>query len=159
MPAPESYAYYVDGSNCTDYFAYPNNCRKLAEDVVAAIDHLVDFSVYDNDNDGWMEPIMLIHAGPGAEFTGDPDDIWSHSWSMVIDQYFDSVWISDYVIMPEYMDINEVSATSSDQTIGVFAHEMGHGFWDLPDLYDEVDFAAEQPEVFRDAALEDEAGN
>jgi hypothetical protein len=32
-------------------------------------------------------------------------------------------------------------------------------FADLPDLYDEVDFAAEQPETFRLIAREEEAGN
>ncbi len=136
--APQTYAYYVGycGSNCGYCFdsPYPNNCQKLAEDIVDAVNSVVDFSQYDNDGDGYAEPIMLIHAGPGAEFTGNPHDIWSHSWSLMNPRTYDGVTIADYVIMPEYW--MSVTPSTSDMTIGVFAHEMGHGFWNLPDLYD-----------------------
>jgi immune inhibitor A len=131
--APSSYATYVNGGYCTNG-AYPNNCQKLAEDIVDAVNSVVDFSDYDNDGDGAAEPVMLIHAGKGAEFTGSVNDIWSHSWSLHTPRSYDGVTISDYVIMPEYWVT--VSAGTSDMTIGVFAHEMGHGFWGLPDLYD-----------------------
>jgi M6 family metalloprotease-like protein len=131
--APQSYAYYVNNNYCTDG-VYPNNCQKLAEDIVDAINGLVNFANYDNDGDGYTEPIMLIHAGPGAEFTGHAWDIWSHSWVLHTSKFYDGVTISDYVIMPEYWQ--SAGASTSDMTIGVFAHEMGHGFWDLPDLYD-----------------------
>ncbi len=131
--APQTYAYYVDGQYCTDG-TYPHNCQKLAEDIVDAINGVVDFSQYDNDGDGQMEPIVLIHAGPGAEHSGSPDDIWSHSWGLHDPRHYDGVWVNSYVIQPEYW--NTVSPTTSDMTIGVFAHEMGHGFWHLPDVYD-----------------------
>ncbi|MHB8068525.1 MAG: M6 family metalloprotease domain-containing protein [Desulfobaccales bacterium] len=132
--APRTYAYYVDGNYGTDS-PYPHNCQKLAEDIVDALHTAgVDFSQYDNTHSGVMAPIMLIHAGPGAEFTGSPNDIWSHSWSLRTPRTYNGVVISDYVIMPEYWE--SVSSTASDMTIGVFAHEMGHGFWNLPDLYD-----------------------
>ncbi|MGB9723321.1 MAG: M6 family metalloprotease domain-containing protein [Chloroflexia bacterium] len=136
--APQTYAYYVGycGANCgyCGDSPYPNNCQKLAEDIVDAVNGVVNFSNYDNDGDGYAEPIMLIHAGPGAEFTGDPHDIWSHSWSLRNPRNYDGVTIADYVIMPEYW--TTVSPSTSDMTIGVFVHEMGHGFWNLPDLYD-----------------------
>ena len=130
--APSLYSYYVNNNYCGG--SYPQNCQKLAEDIVDAVDSVVDFSNYDNDGDGYAEPIMLIHAGPGAEFTGDPHDIWSHSWSLHNPRTYDGVTIADYVIMPEYW--MTVSPSTSDMTIGVFVHEMGHGFWNLPDLYD-----------------------
>jgi immune inhibitor A len=101
---------------------------------VDAVAGVVDFSSYDNDGDGVAEPIMLIHAGPGAEFTGSTGDVWSHSWSLFVPRFYDGVLIADYVIMPEYWLV--ANASSSDMTIGVFVHEMGHGFWDLPDVYD-----------------------
>lgn len=133
--ASQTYSYYVNGANCLG--SYPQNCQKLAEEIVDAIDGVVNFSNYDNDGDGYAEPIMLIHAGPGAEFTGSASDVWSHSNSLAVSKYHDGVTISDYVIMPEYW--LAVSAATSDMTIGVFAHEMGHGFWSLPDLYDRDD--------------------
>ncbi|MDD2901286.1 MAG: M6 family metalloprotease domain-containing protein [Syntrophales bacterium] len=132
--APNTYAYYVDGNYGTDS-PYPHNCQKLAEDIVDALQAAgVDFSQYDNTHSGVMSPIMLIYAGQGAELTGSPNDIWSHSWSMRYPRTYDGVVISDYVIMPEYWSY--VSSSTSDMTIGVYAHEMGHGFWNLPDLYD-----------------------
>ncbi len=144
--APQTLSYYADydypadaQGYCTDE-AYPHNCQKLAEDIVDAVNSVVDFSDYDNDGNGTAEPIMLIHAGRGAEYTGDRRDIWSHSWSLNTARNYDGVWISDYVIMPEYWIT--VSALTSDMTIGVFAHEMGHGFWGLPDLYD-IDYSSE----------------
>jgi immune inhibitor A len=142
--APQTYSYYVGycGPNCGYCMdaIYPNNCQKLAEDIVDAVDSVVNFANYDNDGDGSAEPIMLVHAGPGAEFTGNETDIWSHSWGLGVSRFLDGVWISDYVIMPEYW--LTVNASSSDMTIGVFAHEMGHGFWGLPDVYDR-DYSSE----------------
>ena len=131
--APSSYATYVSGGYCTNG-TYPNNCQKLAEDIVDAVNAVVNFDNYDNDNNGFAEPIMLIHAGRGAEYTGSVNDIWSHSWTLNSPRNYDGVTINKYVIMPEYWVT--VSAGTSDMTIGVFAHEMGHGFWGLPDLYD-----------------------
>jgi immune inhibitor A len=137
--APQTYAYYVNANYCTDGI-YPHNCQKLAEDIVDAVNGVVDFSNYDNNGDGYAEPIMLIHAGPGAELTGNNTDIWSHSWSLNTARNYDGVTIADYVIMPEYW--TTVSAATSDMTIGVFVHEMGHGFWGLPDVYDR-DYSSE----------------
>jgi immune inhibitor A len=137
--APQTYGYYVDNNYCTDG-VYPHNCQKLAEDIVDAVNGVVDFSNYDNNGDGYAEPIMMIHAGPGAEFTGSTADVWSHSWSLANPRTYDGVTIADYVIMPEYW--LTVSAATSDMTIGVFTHEMGHGFWGLPDVYDR-DYSSE----------------
>jgi M6 family metalloprotease-like protein len=132
--APQTYTYYVNGAYGTDS-PYPHNSQKLAEDVVDALHTAgVDFSQYDNTGSGVTAPIMLIHAGPGAEFSGSPNDIWSHSWSLQNPRNYNGVSIQDYVIMPEYW--LSATAATSDMTIGVFAHEMGHGFWSLPDLYD-----------------------
>ena len=132
--ASESYSYYVNNGYGTDS-PYPNNCQKLAEDIVDALHAQgVDFSKYDNNHDGAAEPIILIHAGSGAEFTNSTTDIWSHSWVLNHPRTYNGVTVGRYVIVPEYWQTK--STSSSDMTIGVVAHEMGHGFWDLPDLYD-----------------------
>ncbi|MEA3297785.1 MAG: M6 family metalloprotease domain-containing protein [candidate division Zixibacteria bacterium] len=124
--APQPYAYYVNGENGTG--GYPTNSQKLVEDLVDQIDPLVDFSQYDNNSDGFVDVLMVIHSGKGAEFTGSDDDMWSHKWG-ISSRYRDGVFISDYTIQPEYLNI------SGDMTIGVYAHELGHVFG-LPDLYD-----------------------
>jgi len=126
--APQTYAYYVNNENGTG--TYPNNSQRLAEDVVQLVDPLVDFSQYDNDGDGHVDALFFLHSGPGAEFTGRNSDIWSHSWQMNTSQNVDGVIADRYSIEPEYWQI------SNDMTCGVFAHEMGHSVFGLPDLYD-----------------------
>ncbi|MCP4567761.1 MAG: M6 family metalloprotease domain-containing protein [FCB group bacterium] len=125
--APQSYAYYVDNNYGTDS-PYPNNSQKLCEDLVDLADPNVDFSQYDNDGDGHVDVVIIVHAGQGAELTGRSTDIWSHKWSIPPRQR-DGVSILDYTVMPEYW------LSSGDITIGVFCHELGHAFG-LPDLYD-----------------------
>ncbi len=124
--APQTYAYYVNNQNGTG--AYPTNTQKLTEDLVDQIDGLVNFSLYDNDGNGTVDVLLVIHSGSGAEFTGNSSDIWSHKWA-ISPRLKDGVNISSYTVQPEYW------LNPGDMTIGVYAHELGHGFG-LPDLYD-----------------------
>jgi M6 family metalloprotease-like protein len=119
---PQSNAYYTN--NQYGFGAYPQNAQRLAEDAVFAADSDVDFSQYDNDGDGYVDACYVVHAGPGAEITGDPNDIWSHKWSTSVYPHVDGVMIDDYCTGPE------------DGNIGIFCHETGHLVFGLPDLYD-----------------------
>lgn len=129
--APDTFNYYCnsDGTAGTgdDYGwgSYPNNVQKLVEDALAAADSNVDFSLYDNDNDGYVDALFVVHAGPGAEAISYPartDYIWSHKWSI-------STQTRDGV------HINEYSMENQDGKVGVYCHEFGHVLG-LPDLYD-----------------------
>ncbi len=124
---PQTYAYYRGTNYGTG--AYPNNTQKMTEDAIAAADAAgVDFSQYDNDGDGYVDGIVIIHTGSGAEFTGSTADIWSHAWGIMPDAY-DGVLVSSYSTEPEYW------STPGDMTVGVYCHELGHTFG-LPDFYD-----------------------
>jgi immune inhibitor A len=128
---PELYSYYVDGQ--AGFGDYPRNAQKLAEDAVAAADPDIDFSQFDNDgpdgipnsgdDDGYVDALFVVHAGPGREQTGSDDDIHSHAWGMSSPQPVDGVLAYGYSMEPE------------DGRIGVFGHEFGHVLG-LPDLYD-----------------------
>lgn len=120
------YTYYTAGEN--GFGTYPQNAQRLVEEVVDAVDPFVDFSQYDNDSDGYVDALFVIHAGPGAEYTGNPDHIWSHQWA-ISPRLKDGVLISTYSMEPEYW------MTPGDMTNGVYCHELGHVFG-LPDLYD-----------------------
>ncbi|NLI15309.1 MAG: M6 family metalloprotease domain-containing protein [candidate division Zixibacteria bacterium] len=124
--APQTYAYYVNARNGTG--TYPYNSQKLVEDIVDLINPQVNFSQFDNDEDGFVDGLVIIHAGPGAEYTGSDDDIWSHQWE-IIPRLRDGVYICAYSIQPEYW------VSPGDMTCGVFCHELGHVFG-LIDLYD-----------------------
>ncbi len=129
--APQTYAYYVDSGYGTDS-PYPNNSQGLFRDLIDAVDPQVDFSQYDNNNDGAVDVVMIIHAGRGAEKSGSVNDIWSHKWALYGTSgpvQRDGVWLADYTVQAEYHN------APGDMTIGVYSHELAHGFG-LPDLYD-----------------------
>jgi len=107
---------------------YPNNSQGLCEEIINLIDPVINFSNYDNNGDGYVDGIIIIHAGQGAEISGDTLDIWSHQWE-ISPQSRDGVLVKNYCVDPEYRYI------AGDGTVGVFAHEFGH-ILGLPDLYD-----------------------
>ncbi|RJP62698.1 MAG: M6 family metalloprotease domain-containing protein [Ignavibacteriales bacterium] len=126
---PNTYDYYVGGEN--GFGNFPANAQGLTRDVVQLVDPYIDFSLYDNDGDGEIEALFIVHTGPGAEYTGSDDDIWSHAWA-IPGGYMtdDGVEAYRYSMEPEYW------STPGDMTIGVYAHEMGHSVFGLPDVYD-----------------------
>jgi len=110
---------------------FPQNAQGIVWDAVTLADPVVDFSQYDNDGDGVVDTLFVVHAGPGAEFTGDCNDVWSHAWSLPgAGLAVDGVNVDPYSMEPEFW------ASPGDMTIGVFAHEAGHSIFGLPDLYD-----------------------
>jgi immune inhibitor A len=131
---PHTYSYYVN--NNYGMGGYPKNSQKLVEDIVAIADPSVDFSKYDNDGDGYVDALFIIHTGQGAEFTGSTTDIWSHAWATQNVPHVDGVSVLHYSIEPEYWQ------SPGDMTIGVYAHELGHAAFGLPDLYDR-DYSSE----------------
>jgi len=124
--APNDYSYYVNDNYGLGN--YPENAQKLVEDAIEVADPYVDFSKYDNDKDGYIDMLLVVHAGPGAEFTGRMTDIWSHEWS-IFPKSVDGVYAKSYAMEPELWK------EPNDMTIGVYCHEMGHVLG-LPDLYD-----------------------
>jgi immune inhibitor A len=128
---PQTYAYYVDGQR--GFGTYPRNAQKLTEDAVLEADPYVDFSQYDNDgpdgipdsgdDDGYVDALFVVHAGPGYETTGNVNQIHSHAWVTNGPVSVDGVLVYRYSMEPE------------DGKIGVFCHEFGHVLG-LPDLYD-----------------------
>ena len=93
-----------------------------------------DFSQYDNDGDGYVDAVALVHQGSGAETGGDDGtEIWSHSSGIwPAEPTNDGVQVSAYVTMPERFPLFWGGQQS---TIGVFCHEYGHALG-LPDFYD-----------------------
>jgi immune inhibitor A len=130
---PLTYAEYR-GSGYGTQHTKPN-AQTMARHACEAAEADVDFTQYDNDGDGYVEGIFVIHAGPGAEEIPSPNDtlhIWSHAW-----------WIDGGYVSDDGVEVNRYSTEpeelfSSISSIGVFCHEFGHTLG-LPDLYDVSD--------------------
>lgn len=107
------------------------NARTMARDAAEAANPDVNYAPYDNDSDGYVDAFIVIHAGQGAESTGNSDHIWSHKWVLSGGDYnADGTKIYAYLTVPE------------DANIGVCCHELGHLLFGWPDLYD-TDYSSE----------------
>ncbi len=120
---PNTYAYYENGD---DGLTKGPELARHAVDAAEADG--VDFSLYDSNNDGHCDGLIIIHAGRGAEEGGF--GIWSHKANLSPAVLLDGVLLSNYNMNPE-----ETGSTNSLSHIGVVVHEYGH-FLGLPDLYD-----------------------
>jgi len=133
LQMPRPFDFYADGRRGIGG-AYPRNARALVEDAVRAADSQVDFSRFDNDgpdgiaasgdDDGFVDALVVVHAGGTAETSGDAEDLLSHCWFTE-----HSVETDDGVSVWRYA---LVGATSP---LGVRSHEFGH-LLGLADLYD-----------------------
>lgn len=142
--APHPYSYYCNNTTSPYGFGdYPGNVFGLVEDAVTLANSNIDFSQFDMDGDTYVDAIFIVHAGHGAEETGDSNTIWSHKSSFSdahgaqssIPEFIqvDGVKVNVYSMEPEALKNGMI-------TIGVFCHEFGHVLG-LPDLYD-VDYSS-----------------
>ena len=116
--------------------ANPNSTnQQIAKDAIEAADPFIDYSAYDSDGDGVVEPnelsIVVIVAGYERSYSADSPAVWGHRWSMWAVGYpsVDGKTIRDYAQFGE-------SHGTHMATIGIMAHELGHLLLSLPDLYD-----------------------
>lgn len=130
LPYPESW-YGADSEFGIDNANGP--AWRIVQDAVQAADEQglqIPYADYDADGDGYVDSLMVVHAGAGQEGGGGAegdDAIWSHSWYVNYSvggiETWDGTWVGPYTIEPE------------DGALGVFAHEYAHQLG-LPDLYD-----------------------
>ena len=128
VTVPHSKEYYGPNSKWSEF---------VYDAVVAANDQAgVDYSQFDNNGDGVVDGIAVIHQGGGQEATGNTNDIWSHSWNLSYAGYstaqrtFDGVVVDAYTTQPELY-----GSGSTMSTIGVMCHEFCHNLG-APDFYD-----------------------
>lgn len=127
---------WVTLPNTHDYYGPDTKWGEFAYDAVVAANNqaAVNFSEFDNDLDGIVDGVAIIHQGQGQEETGNVLDIWSHSWDLTSAGYttlqrtFDGVEVDAYTTMPE-------KNASGMGTIGVMCHEFCHNLGS-PDFYD-----------------------
>lgn len=111
------------------------NPKAMVTEAVALANPTVDFSQYDNDQDGVIDGVYIIFSGYGQEAGASTNAIWSHAWSIPTVTY-DNTKISRYSCSPELKgNENNNWITKYPTHIGVICHEFLH-VCGLPDYYD-----------------------
>ena len=108
---------------------YPD---KMVSEACKLADTQVDFTKYDNDNDGYVDFVFVVYAGFGEADGGASTTIWPHSWNLLAAGTQCKV---DGKTVDLYACGNELDYYSKKHTgIGTFCHEFSHVLG-LPDLY------------------------
>jgi M6 family metalloprotease-like protein len=107
--------------------------RGMAQESVRLADREVDFGQYDNNNDGWLDFLTILHSGPDAAATGNPCHVWSHYFGSIVGEPTtetqDRNSEGEPVLVGPVLTIPEI-----DLQIGVTAHEIMHALGE-PDYY------------------------
>ena len=131
---PNRFAYYgANNSSGTD-----DKAEEMIAQACRLADQEIDFSLYDQDNDNWVDNVYVFYAGKSeAEHHDQTDLIWPHQYYI----YSGTAHISltlDGKRIDRYACSEEINGERSFTGIGTFCHEYGHTFG-LNDLYD-VDY-------------------
>lgn len=128
----QTHQYYGKNSNGKDSRA----AEAVAEACRLAAANGTDFSIYDTDNDGKVDDILLFYAGKDESEGGGDDCIWSHAWKLSAANI--NLTLNGKVI-DSYAATSELSLRSSGKyqfkTIGTICHEYSHSLG-LADMYD-----------------------
>lgn len=117
------------GKNAGGFDAHP---WTMVREACELVNKSVDFSRYDNDNDGFVDFVYVIYAGYGEADGGDANTIWPHSYAL---SKAGEYCVVDNKEVELYACGNEMDfATKHTMGIGPFCHEFSHVLG-LPDLY------------------------
>ena len=138
----KDHSYY--GQNEDDKAGQDMNPQELVKEACQLSDPYVDFSQYDDDNDGLVDNVFVIVAGKSEAEGADSDCMWPHQW-YVPSLNLDGKRILTYALSTE---LTVHSQNSNGQlvwglcTIGTFCHEYSHVIG-LDDYYDTDDEGSE----------------
>ena len=122
-------AFYGKNNPSTDFDNAP---WTMVKEACQLVDDSVDFSLYDNDKDGYVDFVYVIYAGYGEADGGEENTIWPHSYWLLkagVTCKVDGKYVDLYACG------NELDYFSNQHTgIGTFCHEFSHVLG-LPDLY------------------------
>jgi len=137
--------YYAWNAYGLGSMSTPHNDYGVVNEAISLCDAAVDFSPYDQDHDGYVDMLWVVHSGIGGEATVDKDNLysvtsqmdqWNNGTAFVTNDPVPSggglkMRINRFTILPELSQFHPGRLSE----IGVFCHEFGHALG-LPDLYD-----------------------
>ena len=144
---PKTSAYYA----ANDAYGNDQYVVDFVVDACKGADALgVDFSQYDNDNNGIVDFVYIIYAGYAESEGAGASTMWPHNWDLVSALYYGNSNMDEYYansdtdfklpsfdgkLVNAYACSNELrKATSKRAGIGTICHEFSHVLG-LPDYY------------------------
>ena len=120
----------------------------MALEATPQADPEVDFTKYDNDGNGVVDFVGIVHSGADMAVTGDPCNTWSHAIQATLANAIvegaaglepgtlgnRGIPTSDGVFLDRLFTMPEFDEPGSQLAIGVAAHEMAHALGE-PDYY------------------------
>ena len=102
----------------------------------------IDFSQYDNNNDGKVDMIFFLVAGYSSTFAGNNNGyLWPHASTLsYYNISYDGKKLDRYACSTELYGFESSPTTVTVEGIGTICHEFSHVLG-LPDLYD-VDYSS-----------------
>lgn len=133
-------------SNGTTYPARSTQCNNLmsriTSNVIKEADSDIDYSRYDNNNDGKVDMVYFLVAGYASSSSGNNSGyLWPHASNLsysIFTQY-DGKWMDRYACSTELYGWEDTPSTVTVEGIGTVCHEFSHVLG-LPDFYD-TDYA------------------
>ena len=99
----------------------------------------VDFTQYDNNNDGKVDFVYVLYAGEGEADGGSSTTVWPHNYSL---EYYEEYGFSDIACKVDGKKVANYACSNEWQHygqvyngIGTICHEFSH-VMGLPDLYE-----------------------
>ncbi len=143
---PHDVAYYGFGYWGLRLTSTPNNMYGAIRDALNACEASVDWSEFDQDHDGYVDMLWILHAGPGGEALRDYNSLWSVTSRLSAGWSSGGVYVTSDTVpgsTTQRMRIDRFSSVPEESAllpgrrseIGVFCHEFGHALG-LPDFYD-----------------------
>ncbi len=115
-----------------DSYGNDSHPLELCVEAILNLPKDIDFSIYDNNDDGVVDNVHIIFAGYGEESGASSNSIWSHEYPHRISLKSEIGYsFAGYSCSPELQG----NRGSSISNIGVACHELGHSLGAM-DYYD-----------------------
>ena len=115
---------------------------RMVGDAIDCTGSEVDWSRYDNDNDGKVDVCIVVYAGVGEARGYIDDSVWPCQWSLSSGKYYNDgsgPRIRNGKTIDRFAVFNELYDRDDDGSqldgIGTFCHEFSHCLG-LPDFYE-----------------------
>ena len=146
-PQFDIYGPVTVSGTCTQYA--DNKTSKMVLEACALMNDSLDFTLYDSDENGKVDLVYCLFAGPPASDADGIDKTWinnpsslvyPHYWTITysgnhgLNKVFDGKTVDDYEVSSELDGFDSNATTVVMAGVGLACHEFGHALG-LPDIY------------------------